>query len=89
MEQEHGLRAAIKKILEDASIDVAEERVIHYIVRELHQGRKIAAILDDPFVRNRVNETSLDHVLENGVILEAVQEELNKAFTDWDFKFEE
>jgi hypothetical protein len=89
MEQEHGLRAAIKKILEDASIDVAEERVIHYIVRELHQGRQIAAILNDPFIRNRVSETSLDHVLENEVILKAVEEELNKAFTDWDFKFEE
>ena len=89
MEQEHGLRAAIKKILEDASIDVAEERVIHYIVRELHQGRKIAAILNDPFVRNRVSEPSLDQVLENEVILQAVGEELSKAFADWDFKFEE
>lgn len=89
MEQEHGLRAAIKKILEDASIDVAEERVIHYIVRELHQGRKVAAILNDPFIRNRVSETNLDHVLENEVILQAVEEELSKAFKDWDFKFEE
>lgn len=89
MDQERGLKAAIKKILEDASIDVAEERVILYIVRELHQGRTISAILNDPFVRNRVSEPSLDSVLENEVILRAVEEELNKAFTDWDFKFEE
>lgn len=89
MEQEHGLRAAIKRILEEASIDVAEERVIHYIVRELHQGRKIDAILNDPYVRNRVNEKHLDEVLENEEILKAVEEELNKAFIDWDFKFAE
>jgi hypothetical protein len=89
MEKEYGLRAAIKKILEDASINVAEERVLHYIVRELHQGRNINAILNDPYVRNRVNETQLDKVLENQEVLHAVEEELNKAFTDWDFKFAE
>jgi hypothetical protein len=89
MEQEHGLRAAIKKILEDASIDVAEERVIHYIIRELHQGRKIDAILNDPFVRNRLNEKQLDTVLGNETILQAVEQEMSKAFSEWDFKFEE
>jgi hypothetical protein len=89
MEQETGLRAAIKRILEEASINVAEERVLHYIVRELHQGRNIKVILNDPYVRNRVNEGQLDKVLDNPEILKAVEEELNKAFKDWDFKFSE
>jgi len=88
MEQVHGLREAIKKILEEASIDVAEERVIHYITRELHQGRKIDDILNDPYIRNRLNEQQLDLVLGNEEILKAVQEELSKAFVEWDFSFE-
>lgn len=88
MEQAHGLREAIKKILEEASIDVAEERVIHYITRELHQGRKIDDILNDPYIRNRLNEQQLDLVLGNEQILKAVQEELSKAFVEWDFSFE-
>jgi hypothetical protein len=89
MEKETGLRAAIQRILEEASINVAEERVLHYIVRELHQGRNINAILNDPYVRNRVNEAQLDKVLDNSEVMKAVKEELNKAFTDWDFKFTE
>ena len=89
MEKEHGLRAAIAKILKDASIDVAEERVVQYIIRELHQGRKVSAILDDPFVRNRVNEAQLEKVLEDETVLKAIEEEMKKAFGAWDFKFEE
>lgn len=87
MEQERGLRAAIKRILDEASINVAEERVLSYIVRELHQGRNINAILDDPYVRNRVDEAKLDKVLDNAEVLKAIEEELNKAFAEWDFKF--
>ncbi len=89
MADERGIAKVIKKFLDEASIDVLEERVIAYIVRELHNGRKIAAILNDPYVRNRVNEDRLNEILENSEILEAVQEELNKAFKEWDFKFEE
>ncbi len=89
MEQERGLRAAIKKVLDEASINVAEERVLHYIVRELHQGRNVNTILNDPYVRNRVNEAQLDKVLDDPEVLKAVEEELNKAFKDWDFKFTE
>ena len=89
MEQESGLRAAIKRILEDASINVAEERVLHYIIRELHRGRNINVILNDPYVRNRVNEKQLDKVLDDPEVLKAIEEELNKAFADWDFKFAE
>lgn len=89
MEQEHGLRAAITKILADASINVADDRVVHYIIRELHQGRKLNAILTDPFVGNRVNEQHLEKVLQDEAVLKAVEEEMNKAFEAWDFKFEE
>jgi hypothetical protein len=89
MADERGLAKVVKKFLDEASIDVLEERVIAYIVRELHNGRKIAAILDDPYVRNRLNEDKLNEILENSEILEAVQQELNKAFKDWDFKFQE
>ncbi len=89
MEKDHGLRAAIAKILTDASIDVAEDRVVHYIIRELHQGRQVSAILNDPFVRNRVNETQLEKVMEDETVLKAIDEEMRKAFAAWDFKFEE
>ena len=87
MEQEQGIKSAIRRILEEASINVVEERVLQYIIRELHQGRKIEAVLSDPYVRNRLNDSKIEELLENEKVLKAVQEELNKAFKDWDFKF--
>ncbi len=87
MQQEQGIKSAIKRILEEASVNVVEERVLQYIIRELHQGRSIEAVLSDPYVRNRLNESEIEELLENEKVLKAVQEELNKAFKDWDFKF--
>lgn len=89
VENETGLRKFVRKILEDIALDVVEERVISYIVRELHHGRKIPAILADPYVRNRVNEDRLNEILESPDILKAVEEELDKAFKTWDFEFKE
>jgi hypothetical protein len=86
---EAGLRKFIRRVLEEAALDVVEERVISYIVRELHHGRKISAILADPYVRNRVNEERLGEILENPEILKAVEEELDRAFKTWDFEFKE
>lgn len=87
MDQEKGFAAAVRRILEEASLDVMEERVIEYITRELHQGRPVNEILADPYVRNRVNEDRLNEILENPEILAAVSDELSKAFKDWDFNF--
>ncbi len=87
MEKEQGIKSTIKRILEEASINVVEERVLQYIIRELHQGRRIEAVLGDPYVRNRLNDSEIEELLENEKVLKAVQEELNKAFKDWDFKF--
>lgn len=89
MSQERGLTAAVRKILEEVSLDVLEERVIAYIVRELHNGRSINVILNDTYVRNRTNEERLNEILESPDVLAAVDEELNRAFSQWDFKFEE
>lgn len=86
---ETGLRKFVRKLLEDVSLEVVEERVISYIVRELHHGRKISDILADPYVRNRVNEDRLNEILETPDILKAVEEELNRAFKTWDFEFKE
>jgi len=62
---------------------------MNYIVREVHMGRKLSAVIQDPYVKNRVNEERLGQILENTEIIEAVEEELNEAFKGKDFKFAE
>ena len=83
------LKSIIQRFFEEMQINVAEERVINYIVKELHLGRKLSVVITDPYVKNRVDEERLNVILENKEIIAAVEEELNEAFKGRDFKFVE
>ncbi len=83
------LREAIQRYLEEMRLDVSEERVMNYIVREVHQGRKLSEVVNDPYVENRVDKDQLGRLLENKEVIEAVEDEIDKAFRQKDFKFSE
>lgn len=83
------LGEAIQRYLEEMRLDVSEERVMNYIVREVHQGRKLSEVIADPYVENRVDKDQLGKLLENKEVIEAVEEELDRAFSRKDFKFAE
>lgn len=87
MAEDQGIRRIIKELFEDLADDIVEERVINYVIRELHIGRNISTVLKDPYVVNRLNEEKIKHIKENPHILETVEKELNKAFKTRDFKF--
>ncbi len=79
----------IQRFLEELRLDISEERVLNYIVREVHLGRKLSDVVRDPYVENRVDKDQLGRVLENKDVIEAVEEELAQAFSRKDFKFSE
>lgn len=79
----------IQRFFEEMQLDVLEERVVNYILKELHLGRKLSAIIKDPYIKNRVGEDKLGQMLENKEIVSAVEEELEAAFKVHDFKFTE
>ena len=83
------LREAIQRYLEEMRLDVSEERVMNYIVREVHLGRKLSEVVADPYVENRVDKDQLGRLIENKVVIEAVEDEIEKAFRQKDFKFSE
>lgn len=85
---ESTIRNILQKFLEDFH-DLTEERVMNYIVRELHLGRRLSAVIQDPYVKNRVDEERLAGILENKQVIEAVEQELSEAFAERDFKFAE
>lgn len=88
-ESEPRFRKILRELFEDLGADIIEERVINYVIRELHRGRNLMAVLQDPYVRNRLNEEKVSHVLENPQVIEVVEQELNKAFKTQDFTFKE
>jgi len=88
-DQEPRFRKLLRELFEDLGADIVEERVINYVIRELHNGRNLVTVLQDPYVRNRLNEEKVNHVLENPQVIEVVEEELSKAFKTQDFTFRE
>ncbi len=86
---EKKVKDLLKKFIEELSQDVTEERVLNYIIRELHLGRSLKSIIQDNYIKNRVNEEQLAHILENPEVIDAVEAEINKAFATKDFKFRE
>lgn len=53
-----------------------ETRVVSYLIRELEAGRKLFEILEDNYVRNRVDQANIRELLENEELLEAFEAEL-------------
>lgn len=81
------LQQSIQKFLDDMSIDVVEERIVDYVVREVRSGRKLSEALNDPYVRNRLSQEKLAHVLENPEVIGAIESEIANAFNSKDFGF--
>jgi hypothetical protein len=71
----------IKNLIEDLTSDPAEERVVEYVVREIEKGRSLMEVIEDPYVRNRLNEKKRARLLENPEILDSVESEIREAFS--------
>ena len=78
---------SIRKFLEEISTDAVEERVVEYVIREVHNGRRLTEVLNDPYVRNRLSEERLQHVLENPEVVIALEEQISESFEKREFGF--
>lgn len=71
---------AIQHLFEDMGIGVVEERVIQFIVQDIHSGKTLEQALSEPYVVNNTSPQWRREVLERPEIIKAVEEELEKAF---------
>jgi hypothetical protein len=83
---ESRLKEMIARFFEEMSIDVLEERVVQYIIRELKNGRKLKSILEDPYITNRIPEDRMADILANKELIETLETEIQKTF-EQDLKF--
>lgn len=77
----------IKQFFDEMAVDVIEERVVEYVVREVRQGRRLMEVIDDPFVRNRLSDEKRVEILENTEIMEALEQEIRTSMTPPDVGF--
>ena len=69
----------LHRFFSEMATDPVEERVVEYIVREVHGGRRLMEAIEDPYVRNRLNDEKRAEVLENVEIVEALEQEIRSS----------
>jgi hypothetical protein len=77
----------VKALLDELATDEAEQRVVEYVIREVGNGRRLTEVLSDPYVRNRLSDERVQHVVENPEIVEALEVQISEAFKNRDFGF--
>jgi predicted transcriptional regulator len=78
----------IKQFFQDVASDPVEERVIEYVIREVHNGRRLMEVIEDPFVKNRLSEEKVSGILENAEVVDALEAEIKSAFQTPDIGFQ-
>jgi hypothetical protein len=53
-----------------------EERMAQYVIREHHQGRALAEILEDPYIRNRCTPQETARLLDRPELIHSLGEDL-------------
>ncbi len=79
---ENSLRDRITNFFKELSVDLLEERIVNYIIRELKNGRRLPSILKDPYIKNRLSEEEMTRLLENPELIATLEEEINKSFKE-------
>ena len=73
---------AIQHLFEDMGVDVAEERVLNFILQEIHTGKTLEEALKEPYVVNNTKPDWRREILERPEVVKAVEEEIEKCFED-------
>ena len=73
---------AIQHLFEDMGVDVAEERVLNFILQEIHSGKTLQEALEEPYVVNNTKPEWRREILERPEVIKAVEEEVARCFED-------
>ena len=71
----------LRKFFDDMAVDAIEERTVEYVVREVHQGRRLMEVIEDPYVRNRLSDEKRAEILENPEIMDALEQEIRASMS--------
>ena len=75
--------SGIQKRFRDLSVDVREERVIRYIIKQVRLGRPMDEIMADAYIVEHTSDVTRASILQNPSVLKAVEEEIRQQFADY------
>lgn len=70
----------IQKRFRDLSVDVREERVLRYIVKQLRLGRHVDEILQDSYMALHTSAEGRAELLQNPLVIKSIEEEIHRQF---------
>ena len=70
------IRDEITRLVGDKN--ARHKRLVQYVVRQVHAGRSLASVLDDPYVTNRASTLERRALLEEPEIVIAVGQEIEE-----------
>jgi hypothetical protein len=73
----------IQKRFRDLSVDVREERVIRYIVKQVGLGRHVDAIMADAYLAAHASDATRANMLAHPAVLKAIEEEIRQQFAGY------
>jgi hypothetical protein len=77
----------IRHFFQELATDPVEERVVEYVIREVHNGRRLMEVIEDPYVKNRLSSDKVEGILQNAEIVHALEDEIHAAFKAPDVGF--
>ncbi|CAN0470575.1 unnamed protein product [Phaeothamnion confervicola] len=69
-----GLHEEIAKLVNTET--AKHKRLIEYVVRQLHTGRDLKGVMEDPYVVNRISPLEQRALLEEPEVIEAAGDEV-------------
>ena len=75
--------AGVRDLFHDLSVDAREERVMRYIVTELHGGRLFDELMADPYVVNNTTPEDRARILESPETLHEIENRIAAEFDDY------
>jgi hypothetical protein len=74
---------AVQELLHDLSVGAREERVVRYLVTELHKGRSFDEVLRDPYMVSNTDAEDRVRFMENPDTLRQIEETMAAEFGDY------
>lgn len=78
---------SIKKFFTEITVDTEIDRVIEYVIREVNKGRRLTEVVEDPYVRNRLNEEKREEVFSDTEVMAALEREIRQTMTRAELDF--
>lgn len=72
--------------MHDWTNSVAYDRLVRYIVNQLHEGRHLDAIMGDSYIQSSADEAKRAHLIQMPQVIQALNDSIKQQFADFDSK---